>query len=84
MKIKDIQNTVLSIIRGNFGEKIKLANDSPLSDAGIDSVGAIQLVIALEEEFNFEFEDEMLSYETLRSIDSISEYIFNCINKKEE
>ena len=42
----------------------------------MDSVEMIQLVIELETHFEFEFEDEKLSYETLRSINTIVSYIY--------
>ena len=80
MKIQDIKNTVLDLILENLDEKVEITYDIPLSNVGIDSVKIIQLVIALEEKFDFEFEDEMLSYQTLRNINSISDYVFKCSN----
>ena len=82
MKIQDIQNTVLSLILENLDEKIEITYDIPLSGVGIDSVKIIQLVIALEEKFDFEFEDEMLSYQTLRNINSISDYVFKRLKEQ--
>lgn len=82
MKIQDIQNTVLSLILENLDEKIEITYDIPLSSVGIDSVKIIQLVIALEEKFDFEFEDEMLTYQTLRNINSISDYVFKRLAEK--
>ena len=82
MKIQDIKNTVLDLILENLDEKIEITYDIPLSNVGIDSVKIIQLVIALEEKFDFEFEDEMLSYQTLRNIDSISTYICKRLEDK--
>ena len=82
MKFQDIQNTVLSLILENLDEEIEITYDSPLSNVGIDSVKIIQLVIALEEKFDFEFEDEMLSYQTLRNINSISDYVFKRLKEQ--
>lgn len=82
MKIQDIQNTVSSLILENLDEKIEITYDIPLSNVGIDSVKIIQLVIALEEKFDFEFEDEMLTYQTLRNINSISDYVFKRLAEK--
>lgn len=50
--------------------------DDILTECGMDSVEMIQLVIELETHFEFEFEDEKLSYETLRSINTIVSYIY--------
>lgn len=82
MKFQDIQNTVLSLILENLDEEIEITYDIPLSNVGIDSVKIIQLVIALEEKFDFEFEDEMLSYQTLRNINSISDYVFKRLKEQ--
>lgn len=82
MRIQDIQNTVLSLILENLDEEIEITYDIPLSNVGIDSVKIIQLVIALEEKFDFEFEDEMLFYQTLRNINSISDYVFKRLKEQ--
>ena len=82
MKFQDIKNTVLDLILENLDEKVEITYDIPLSNVGIDSVKIIQLVIALEEKFDFEFEDEMLSYQTLRNINSISDYVFKRLKEQ--
>mgnify|MGYP000698889043 CR=1 FL=1 len=71
--IKDVvRNYVTKIIKSPSMPEY----NSLLTDIGIDSVKIIELVIYIESKFNFEFDPENLNYITLRSIDSISEYIY--------
>ena len=76
MTKKDIQAVVLSIIQDKIDVKRYISNDAILLDEGINSLIIIEIVVKIEERFNFEFEDEKLSYETLRTISSIAEYVY--------
>jgi len=46
-----------------------------LEQIALDSIAFIQVIIELEEIFNFEFEDEMLAYESYESVADIVNYI---------
>lgn len=83
MNKKDIEATVLNIIQDKIDEKRYIARNAVLLDEGIDSLKIIEVVVKIEEIFNFEFEDEKLSYETLRSINSIAEYVYQRIEEKQ-
>ena len=48
-----------------------LDNDSDLYNAGLTSLATVSLMLALEEAFDIEFPDSMLSRKTFGSIDSI-------------
>lgn len=76
MNKKDIEVIVLNIIQDKIDENRYIAHDAILADKGIDSLKIIEVVVKIEEIFNFEFEDEKLSYETLRTIGSIAEYVY--------
>ena len=52
-----------------------LAPNSCLHDAGLTSLGTVNLMLALENEFNIEFPDSMLSRRTFESMDSIAEAV---------
>lgn len=58
-----------------------IQNDDILVENGIDSVAMIDVVAMLEEEFDIEFAPEKLTYETLRTINTVSKYIDREINK---
>jgi acyl carrier protein len=45
----------------------KIEQDTPLTDLGLDSLGIVELLSALEEEYGVHFQDEALSMETFRT-----------------
>lgn len=49
-----------------------LSDDSDLYEAGLTSLSTVNLMLALEEEFDVEFLDRMLKRRTFQSIDSLS------------
>jgi len=49
--------------------------DSDLYNAGLTSLATVGLMLALEEEFDIEFPDSMLSRKTFSSIEAISDAI---------
>lgn len=50
-----------------------LDDDSDLYNAGLTSLATVGLMLALEDEFDVEFPDSMLSRKTFSSIESISD-----------
>lgn len=52
-----------------------LASDSDLYTAGLTSLATVGLMLALEDHFNVEFPDSMLSRKTFGSIDSMLEAV---------
>ena len=52
-----------------------LDNDSDLYNAGLTSLATVGLMLALEDEFDIEFPDSMLSRKTFSSIGSIIDAI---------
>ena len=62
------RNEALAPVAAQFSE------DDNLFDKGLDSFGAVQLMLALEEHFDVEFPDHLLgrkSFSTIRSIREI-------------
>ena len=53
----------------------QLANDEDLYKAGLTSLATVGLMLALEDQFNVEFPDRLLSRKTFGSIDSILEAV---------
>lgn len=49
-----------------------LADDANLYDAGLSSFGSVQMMLAIEENFDIEFPEEMLTRRTFSSIASIA------------
>ena len=55
-------------------QAIELRPDSILAES-IDSITFVKIVVALEEAFNFEFEDEMLSVSKIEKIEDLINYV---------
>ncbi len=72
---EDIERRIKIIISELLNIDLKNINDNSsfLSDLGVDSLGIIELVISLEEEFNIEIPDEEI--EKMNNIQSIIDYI---------
>lgn len=52
-----------------------IADDSDLYNAGLTSLATVGLMLALEDAFDVEFPENMLSRKTFESIEAISEAI---------
>jgi acyl carrier protein len=53
----------------------KLADDSDLYDAGLTSLITVNLLLAVEDHFDVEFPDELLSRRTFQSIDALAQAV---------
>ena len=54
---------------------VELKDDGDLYNAGLTSLATVSLMLALEEEFDIEFPDSMLSRKTFGSIEAIVEAV---------
>ncbi len=72
-----IQNKVLDIIIQNLADRESscVSIDSNFSE--VDSITFIKIVVALEIEFDFEFDDEMLLITNFPTIKSMVEYVMS-------
>lgn len=52
-----------------------LQNDSDLYSAGLTSLITVNLLLAIEDHFDVEFPDELLSRRTFQSIDALAEAV---------
>ena len=52
-------------------DSVALTNETPLLDGVLDSLGLMQLVAFLEEEFDIEVQDEEVTVEHFRTISDI-------------
>lgn len=73
-----LEKRVLNIIKANIDledsiEEIKLDDDLLL--LGINSLSFVKIVVALENEFNMEFNEDDLDYELFRNADALINYI---------
>ncbi|MGX5556870.1 phosphopantetheine-binding protein [Bacillus cereus] len=52
-----------------------------LNSIGLSSVSFIKLIVAIENQFDFEFEDEDLNYKVFQTLQDIVNYVENAIHK---
>lgn len=73
-----IEETVKNVITSlNILDAQRISSDADLFDAGMTSHSSVKLMLALEDEFDVEFPDEMLQREFFSSVGRISE----CVSK---
>ncbi|MDH3208168.1 MAG: acyl carrier protein [Gemmatimonadota bacterium] len=54
---------------------VELKDDSDLYDAGLTSLITVNLLLAIEDHFDVEFPDELLSRRTFQSIGALAEAV---------
>lgn len=72
-----LQQKAFEIIISNIDSQMleNISTDSELEGLGLDSIKFIGIVVALEEEFKFEFDDKELFIEEFPTIKSIIDYV---------
>jgi acyl carrier protein len=76
----DMKNTIRQIIKehGKLSANIdSLEDSSDLYNAGMTSHASVVVMLALENEFDFEFPSELLNRKVFESINSIAETVSN-------
>ncbi len=60
---------------------LELTENMLLKDLQLDSINYIQLFICIEEDYGFEFDEEMLLVEKYQTLKDLAEYIYGKINQ---
>jgi len=79
MGIVEIKNRIVGIIANQLGieEDDVTAEASVIDDLGADSLDVVELVMALEEEFDLEIPDE--EAEKITNVQNIFDYMANAL-----
>jgi acyl carrier protein len=79
MGIGEIKNRIVEIIANQLGieEEDVTAEASVIDDLGADSLDVVELVMALEEEFDLEIPNE--EAEKITSVQNIFDYMANAL-----
>jgi acyl carrier protein len=79
MGIVEIKNRIVEIIANQLGieEEDVTAAASVIDDLGADSLDVVELVMALEEEFDLEIPDE--EAEKITNVQNIFDYMTNAL-----
>lgn len=74
--LNDIQKKAFKVITSTLDSKIKdVTLKTAFGGAAVDSITFINIVVALESEFDFEFDDDMLLLTKFDTIKSMLEYV---------
>ncbi len=79
MGIVEIKNRIVEIVANQLGieEEDITAEASVIDDLGADSLDVVELVMALEEEFDLEIPDE--EAEKITNVQNIFDYMANAL-----
>lgn len=76
IELNDTQRKIFQVIASNLNPEIgDVTLETGFSDASVDSITFVKIVVALEGEFGFEFDDEMLLITAFATIKSMIEYV---------
>jgi len=76
---KEVKEKVENILKTHLDTEADIGGE-PLSDLGINSIDALELLIEIENEFDIEIPDEDLNADLFSSVEYLSNYIFNVIS----
>jgi len=76
VELNDIQKRAFEVIISNLNEKAldNVSFETDFASIGLDSITFIKMIVALEGEFDFEFDDEMLLITKFPTVSSMIEY----------
>lgn len=83
----DIEDRVKKVITERLKLNVnagEISNNTPLigKGLGLDSVGVLELVVGLEQEFDIMFDDSEMNIELFENIGSLTNYINKKLNHK--
>lgn len=74
--LNDIQRKAFEVIKSTLDSKTgNVTIDTTFGETGVDSITFVTLVVALEGEFDFEWDDDMLLITAFSTIKSMIEYV---------
>lgn len=71
----DADSEIVMRIVGDYLLKQEVDMQSRLADTGMDSVTFIKIIASLEEQFDFEFENEVLSLKAFEKVSDLIDYV---------
>ncbi|MFD7785587.1 acyl carrier protein [Streptomyces nojiriensis] len=69
-----VRKVLFSVLGGSVDASL-VGPDTDLWEAGLDSLLSVSLMVALEDEFDVEFPDELLTRETFSSVRRITDAV---------
>ena len=78
---QDIEEQILGVIEEYAGNYEKITSKSDFLSLGLDSITFITIIVAIEEKFMFEFDDEMLILTAFPDIEAMIHYVKSKIGR---
>ena len=75
MEIREKITEIISVHSDKENVNQYLLKNDDLNQLGLNSISFIKIVVDLESEFNFEFEDEALDYSKFMSLNILCDYV---------
>lgn len=74
---ESVEGKVIRIIKSNIGDKenLSILADMELGYIGINSINFIKIIVDIESEFGFEFDDDKLSHKAFTNVENVIEYV---------
>ncbi len=73
-------NKIIEIVKKNLSYSKDINKSNVLEDIGIDSLTFIKIIIEIENEFSFEFEDSAVSLYAFSTMQDLIEYVYKHSN----
>lgn len=77
-----MKEAIYNVIKRSVSSSADFKDNTALIEMGIDSIGFITMIIALEEEFNIRFEDMQLVYDNYSTIGQLISVVQQTIEKQ--
>ena len=78
MEKESIRQLIASTAKLNV-DVAALNDDSDLYDAGLTSLNTVNLMLAIEDQFDIEFDDDSLTRETFQSVNALSTVVASLV-----
>jgi acyl carrier protein len=79
-----MKEAIYNVIKQKINKSATINDDTTLVEVGIDSIDFINMVIALEEEFDIRFEDMQLIYDNYETLGQLVSVVQQVIEKKKD
>lgn len=80
MLICEIEQKIFELIKKNIANK-KMDILANLTDLGINSITFVKILIAIENEYDFEFDDDDLNFENFKTVSTLAKYVEDRLQK---
>lgn len=72
---------IIEIIKNNTESKSEISEDSLLSELEITSLDFVRIIVEIENNFDFEFDDDKLHFSEFSTVGSLVNYVNGRIGK---